>query len=119
MWGQTALSPIEYLPEHTYIQGNSIQAMSAPFLPYTCVYGAIITPQSEKIIECESRWNENARGKAGEIGIAQFLPKTFYWMSELSGIEGSIYDPEIQVKILNWALENNLGKYWTCFKYAK
>lgn len=117
MWTFQVQAPTEYyLSEYAIIGNNSFQAVSAPYLPYTRVYGALITPQSEKIIECESQWDENAKGKAGEIGLAQFLPKTFYWMSELSGIKGSIYDPITQIELLNWALDNGYESHWTCWK---
>ena len=67
------------------------------------------------IIECESSWSENAVGKLGEIGLAQFKKRTWNWMCGLSGMDLDIYNPQHQMKLLLWALQNNLEHHWTCF----
>ena len=69
-----------------------------------------------RVIECESGFDQKARGRAGEIGILQFLPETFKWMSELSGLKGSIYNSEDQIRLGDWAMKNHLGFHWTCFR---
>lgn len=96
------------------IEENSLMAVSPIFYPGTRVYGILMN----EIIECESGWeHEGIWGKAGEYGIAQFKERTFYWMAELANFQNANwFNKEHQLYLLEWALENNLGKHWTCYK---
>ncbi len=76
----------------------------------------VITPEMYDIIKCESQWNNEAIGKAGEIGLAQFKKETFEWMSGLAEFEGNIYSAYDQLWLLKWALENGYGNHWTCYR---
>jgi len=69
-----------------------------------------------EIVECESNWDNSARGLAGEIGLAQFLPETFEWLCKLSGMDLDIYEPQDQLKLLDWSLRHNRGYLWTCYR---
>jgi len=70
-----------------------------------------------RIIRCESNFNQNAIGKAGEIGIAQFLPSTWEFMKEKSGMCWlDINDANDQLRLLLWALQNGYANHWTCYK---
>ncbi len=100
------------LPSGAILQGNSLIAVSPIEFPHIQVLAS-------KIVECESGWENDAVGKAGERGIAQFKQKTFEWMSELSGLKGSWLNEDDQWNLLLWALENNLESHWTCFKLIK
>jgi len=82
--------------------------------PYHQIYMPTRLLLIYNIIECESSWNENAIGKAGEIGLAQYFPETFNWLSVLAGVELDIYDPSEQIWLLNWALDHNYGYLWSC-----
>ena len=68
-----------------------------------------------QIVKCESGWDNSARGKAGEIGLAQFMPQTWEWMSKLAGFQGDIRNADDQLKLLKWGLANGYEKHWTCF----
>ena len=69
------------------------------------------------IVQCESGWREDAIGKAGEIGLAQFKVKTFEWFKGLANRpDWDINAPEDQLEALEWGLENNLGNHWTCWR---
>ena len=95
------------------IQGNSLMPISSVYFPITRVYASLM---ADKIILCESGWDNAARGKANEIGIAQFLPQTWEWMSELSGLNGNIYNETDQLELLEWALESGYKNHWSCVK---
>lgn len=68
-----------------------------------------------KIIECESEWNPNAIGKAGEIGLAQFKIGTWHWLSKKAGVNLDINSLRDQIWLLQWALDNGFESHWTCF----
>lgn len=68
-----------------------------------------------KLIECESGGNPWAIGKAGEIGLLQYMPATWKAFNEKRGTELNIYKPDDQIKMTKWALENNLHFHWTCW----
>ena len=69
-----------------------------------------------KLIDCESGGNPLAIGKAGEIGILQFMPQTFQaFCVDRYNLEDKIYKSEIQIKCCRKMLEQNLGFHWTCY----
>ncbi len=77
------------------------------------------TIEMEKVIQCESSRDNSKRGKAGEIGIAQFMPETWEWMSGLAGLKGNIYNEQDQLELMEWAFENGYKNHWTCYKILK
>jgi len=55
------------------------------------------------VLQHESKFNPDARGSAGEIGLMQLLPKTAQWISKMakqkwSGDE-SLLDPAVNIKL--------------------
>lgn len=120
LFSSTVQAPtMGFTPQMAIIQGNSLQARSSLVIPKTYVLaslGTINEPILWQVIDCESGFNQKARGKAGEIGILQFLPTTFKWMSELSGLNGNIYNPEDQIKLADWAFQNGYKNHWSCIK---
>lgn len=74
---------------------------------------------ADRIIECESNGrNVEIIDTNGEWsrGIAQFQDKTWDWMSHEAGVVGSSTEPEKARAVLVWALQNDLGRHWTCFR---
>ena len=100
---------------YSYIQGNSVVAHTPAYYirPYTL--GSL----GEAIIHCESKGNQNAVGKAGEIGVAQFMPETWEWMCELADYRGDINNEEDQRYLLAWGLDNGYADHWVCFRHIK
>ena len=74
-------------------------------------------PVIDRVIKCESGWDNSRKGKAGEIGIAQFMPSTFAWFSKESGFNGDIYNEEDQLRLTIWAFENGYSAHWTCYTH--
>jgi len=76
-----------------------------------------------KIIQCESQWNEKAIGDTDYLypayGLIQIQKRTWDWLCKLSGKELDYYSPEDQVALLKWALENDYGYLWTCYRKFK
>lgn len=73
---------------------------------------------ADRIIECESNGrNVEIIDTNGEWsrGVAQFQDKTWSWMSQLAGVEGSPLEPEKARAVLVWALETGRGSHWTCY----
>lgn len=70
-------------------------------------------------IKCESDFSQSARGKAGEIGIAQFMPATWNYFSDLFGFAGNINNADNQIELMAIAFKNNLKYHWTCYKNLK
>jgi soluble lytic murein transglycosylase-like protein len=67
------------------------------------------------VIWCESRYLPWARGRAGEMGLGQFLPSTWRWMSTQAGWAGaSAYDAYAAADVLAWAMANGYAGHWTC-----
>lgn len=73
------------------------------------------------VVKCESGYKH--QGLWGDIdyhypayGIAQFQERTFKELAQKASLEGaSIYNKADQTWLLNWAIENGYGKYWTCY----
>lgn len=68
------------------------------------------------VVQCESNWNNDARGKSGEIGLAQFMPSTWNKFCKMAGFDGDIYSAEDQLWLVQWAFENSLQHHWTCWR---
>ena len=67
------------------------------------------------VLICESGLKNEARGKAGEIGIAQFMPATFYSFAKIKGLENpNILNEDQQIDLTAWAFAEGLSYHWTC-----
>ena len=83
----------------------------------------LLTVQS--ILLCESSGkHENVWGdknyKYPAYGIAQIQERTFYWLSDKAGFKNMKWkNKNDQIKLLMWAVENDYGELWTCYKEWK
>ena len=67
------------------------------------------------VASCESSFDPNARGAAGERGIFQFKVDTYYWLAGLSGYSGEDWtDSYNQSQVAAWAFANGFSYLWTC-----
>lgn len=72
------------------------------------------------ILECESSSRPNVYGDGGKsYGIAQVQKRTWDYLAPLAGIKGDWKDPENQVALLDWAIQNGYGDNWTCYRKIK
>ena len=79
-------------------------------------------PELYKTCFCESGFDYRAVGKAGEIGILQYMPSTWkYWNSERIKEIGymtrplNIYSTKDQLEMLVWAWNKGYQSHWSCF----
>ena len=104
------LAPIQEIPYNSlFLDGR----YSEPALDEIRLSEAYTSLQS--LIMCESSGNPKAIGKAGEIGILQFLPSTFEDFSERYSLRLDIYNPDHQVELSSKMIENGYGRLWTCY----
>ena len=109
--GQTGLYP--------FIGNNTLIAQANVFYPKPKVYASLggkYNELIEDVIQCESGWDNSKRGKAGEIGLCQFMPKTWEYFNKLRGTNLDIYNEEHQLEMIYWAFDNNLQNHWTCYR---
>lgn len=66
------------------------------------------------IVSLESRFDPNAVGAAGEIGLAQLHPRGKAPEFAAMGF-GDIWSPYAQADYLDWALANGQGYHWTAY----
>ena len=77
----------------------------------------VIENMADNIIECESNGKMVYGDNGMAYGIAQFWLDTFNMMKAQSGMYWlNYYCADDQRSLLLWALENDLGSHWTCFK---
>ncbi len=87
------------------------------YIPYVYILGTTI----EQVIQCESggrQYNDEGeliRGKANEIGIAQFKQETWDMFNKERGTNLDITSKEDQLDLIYWAFENGYQHHWTCF----
>ena len=67
------------------------------------------------VLFCESSLDNSKTGKAGEIGIAQFMPKTWDWFNKIRGTNLDIYNELDQIDMLVWSIANGYSSHWTCY----
>ena len=72
-----------------------------------------------KVLRCESGLDNSKRGKAGEIGIAQFMPTTWEMFNEIRGTNLDIYNTKDQIEMIIWAFQNGYQNHWTCYRLDK
>ena len=104
------------------ILGNSVISVSIPNFvkPQTLASIIRIEKEAELIIECESTNEHDKWGDTDYVypayGIAQFQERTFYWLAGLAEKELNWKSEQHQRWLLKWAIENNYGYLWTCWK---
>ena len=111
----TAFAPIDSLNLNTKEGIRAYIDLEAPKLG---VDASLI----QNIVQCESSYNGRAIGDSGNaVGLAQFWPETFTRMQQQSGIDPHALRPDYraQIKILIWAVANEHGGEWTCYKTQK
>lgn len=69
-----------------------------------------------QVIKCESGGNINAIGKAGEVGLLQFMPLTWKLWTDKMDKDLDIKNPVHQIEVYNWAMKNGYAHSWTCFR---
>lgn len=68
-----------------------------------------------RIVWCESRYVPWVTSRGGHMGLAQFAPRTWAWMSRQAGWAGaSPYDPWAASDVLAWGLVNGYAHHWSC-----
>lgn len=71
----------------------------------------------DKIIECESKYNNDVCSDGGRsCGVAQFQKPTFNELSKKMGEDLDYYSEYDQVKLLAWSVSNGYGKRWTAYR---
>lgn len=68
------------------------------------------------IIKCESHFNQNAVGLAGEVTMAQFLPTTFEGQAKKMGEQLDIKSYHDAIKLTAYSLSIGDGKLWTTYR---
>lgn len=112
------------ISEITILSNNTLKSYNIPFMPQTQVLGVILATKNDlkELITCliryESGGNPNAIGKAGEIGILQFMPTTFSKYSQFYGLDLDIYSSNDQILLATKMLEDDFNNilHWTTAK---
>ncbi len=72
------------------------------------------------IAACESSLKPTALGDGGKAyGIYQFHKPTFELFSKKLGEKLNYYNTEDNIKLAIWALANDKGHHWSCYKKLK
>jgi len=72
------------------------------------------------LIEKESGGNEKAIGKAGEIGILQYMPKTFqHFCVKKYGLPNQIWSAAVQKECARKMLSDGYQNHWMTYKFCK
>lgn len=82
-------------------------------------YDVEVEREKLNILTCESGIkHEGTWGDGGKsYGIAQFQYATFDYLRNKAGRPGLRWkNRDDQIELLDWALRNGYGKYWTCFQ---
>lgn len=72
-----------------------------------------------RVLRCESRFNNNAKGEHGELGMAQFLPNTFYSFAEKYDLNLDITNERDQIRLMMLMFKNGYSNLWSCYNQLK
>lgn len=71
------------------------------------------------ILKCESNFNMNAVGLAGEVTMAQYLPTTFEGQAKKMGEQLDIKSYHDVIKLTAFSISIGDGKLWTTYRAIK
>jgi hypothetical protein len=74
---------------------------------------AAMVPGTVTVIQCESRWDTNAVGAAGELGVLQIHPIHKEAMRSL-GLEYNREGDRIEFAVRLWRNSGNSWRSWSC-----
>lgn len=119
--GARAEAPTIYERQLILLEDNTLKANIMPSLPYKfAVYGTLTGIDDIRVISdvitCESGWNQREIGKAGEIGMGQYLPLTWAYFNKLRGTNLDIKSGSDQLDMTIWAFRNGYQCHWSCYK---
>ena len=91
------------------------------------IKNSINPEQFARLVYCESRFSISALGDYQietdtylSRGILQFQKRTFYWLQTISNKKNLQWkNKNHQIELFNWAIQNNQGDLWSCYKYLK
>ena len=101
------------------MRGNALEIGKSALEDTNFASGGIGIEISEEIflvVQCESRWDNSARGKAGEIGLSQWMPATWEYYTQKKGLDLNIYNEHHQLQLMKLAWEDGLQRWWTCYR---
>jgi len=82
-----------------------------------------VSEEMYQLIDCESKWDSEAIGDLDydypAYGLIQIQERTWDWLCRLSDKQLDYYNPRDQIELLKWAMENDFGSLWTCYKRLK
>jgi len=97
------------------IEDNSLRAYPVPYTLKPMIFGTIVDCLSWE----ETKNSPYAMGKAGEIGILQFMPSTFQmYCVDKYQLRNNIWDVEIQKRCCDYMISDGLIHHWTTAKYC-
>jgi len=63
------------------------------------------------VMKAESKFDETALSNKGAQGLMQITHETAEWAMEKMGIDGDIFDPEINISVGSWYLSKLISDY--------
>ena len=97
--------------EHTHAQALDVQDA----IHQAAINRNVSEAWLRRITWCESRYQPWVTSRGGHMGLAQFAPRTWYWMSAQAGHAGeSAYEPYAAADTLAWGLANGFAGHWAC-----
>ena len=107
----TGLEPREYLYAVGELARPYVPPPYRPAASATGPYG--LSPYLARVAWCESRYNPNAVGRRGEVGLFQLLPggmlPVFYAMGYTNP-----WNPWQQAEFARWAFTHGYAGRWSC-----
>ncbi len=83
---------------------------------YSAEYG-VPKKLATDIAACESSFRPDVYGDTGKAyGIYQFHKPTFELFSKKIGEDLDYYNVEDNIKLAMWAIANDKGRHWSCYK---
>lgn len=97
------------------IQGHAQSAEVADAIHQAAATYGVSEPWLRRIAYCESRYTPWATSRGGHMGLYQYAPGTYRWMSWQAGLGGtSAYDPWAAAMVTAWALAHGYAGHWAC-----
>lgn len=106
---------VEFIQKEVLSDDSPTEKIKEAIVKFAVKYGAEKSHLMQTIA-CESSFRQSARGAAGEIGLAQFMPMTWKYFNSLRGTDLDIHNIEDQLDMTAWAFSEGYQTHWSCWK---
>lgn len=118
------LTAVVFAPSSSTLYVHASELTTEEIIQEQADYYGVSSVEMYRVAKCESSLLHEkngviVKGKAGEIGLFQYMPATFFWFSQMLGKKLDINSKYDQSRLTAFAFSRGLQNHWSCYKMLK